>query len=409
MLISFRFKNSRSFSDETILDMKAVTYKEHPEHLAFIDNKKILKTMAVYGANASGKTNLIRTLINFQSFVSMQLFPDYGVDESPLLSIVHQNVIGQFTPFWRPEGYEKPIEMVITFSCDGHMYEYGFSIYNQDILTEHLTYDHHLVFTREGESVSVGRLYSKTVLAKEPPPIRSRWLLSGFLASLNVSEFNRIMQPFKHFFSRGISYYFDFVEGLKNLDNISFYKQTHYLMKDPAALEYALAQLRRFGIPAECVIVERGMPKLGYRLKSRDTGQDFIQYMDLDRVSEGTLKHLALFERIYMMLNCGGTLLIDNMSNNFHPAVTKFIIDLFQTKGNENAQLIFTTYDISILNNQQFRRDEVAFVDINEYNESHLYTLADIKVRSDASFSKDYLLGKYGAVPILKDIMSPSI
>ena len=79
------------------------------------------------------------------------------------------------------------------------------------------------------------------------------------------------------------------------------------------------------------------------------------------------------------------------------------MVDLFQQETNENAQLVFTTYDVSILNNRQFRRDEVAFVDINQVRQSRLYTLADIKVRSDASFSKDYLLGKYGAIPMVRE------
>ena len=99
----------------------------------------------------------------------------------------------------------------------------------------------------------------------------------------------------------------------------------------------------------------------------------------------------------------GGTLVIHNISNDVHPAVTKYMVNLFQQEANENAQLIFTTYDTSILNNRQFRRDEVAFVDMNHVRESRLYTLANVKVRSDASFSKDYLLGKYGAVPIVRE------
>ena len=95
--------------------------------------------------------------------------------------------------------------------------------------------------------------------------------------------------------------------------------------------------------------------------------------------------------------------MVDSISGEFHPTVTKFIVDSFQQEMNMNVQLIFSTHDISILNNQQFRRDEVAFVDMNEYGESRLYTLADIKVRSDASFSKDYLLGKYGAIPLVNN------
>lgn len=80
--------------------------------------------------------------------------------------------------------------------------------------------------------------------------------------------------------------------------------------------------------------------------------------------------------------------------------LTKMIVDIFCSSQNKKAQLIFTTHDISLLNYNQFRRDEVVFVDKNERGESTLYALSDLKVREDAAFSKDYLQGKYGAIPI---------
>lgn len=94
---------------------------------------------------------------------------------------------------------------------------------------------------------------------------------------------------------------------------------------------------------------------------------------------------------------------MDEMSARLHPILTKFIVDLFQGKMNKEAQLIFTTHDISLMNRKQFRRDEIAFVEKNKKGESILYTLADIKARSDASFAKDYMAGKYGAIPVLSD------
>ncbi|HJB92012.1 MAG TPA: ATP-binding protein [Candidatus Eisenbergiella merdigallinarum] len=90
-----------------------------------------------------------------------------------------------------------------------------------------------------------------------------------------------------------------------------------------------------------------------------------------------------------------------------HPLLTKLIVDIFCSDQNKKAQLIFTTHDISLLNNNQFRRDEVVFVDKNERGESSLYALSDLKIREDATFNKDYLQGKYGAIPVFRydDIM----
>ena len=100
------------------------------------------------------------------------------------------------------------------------------------------------------------------------------------------------------------------------------------------------------------------------------------------------------------MIDKGGVFIVDEMSARLHPLLTKLIVDIFQASSNTKAQLIFTTHDISLLNNNQFRRDEVVFVDKNEHGESSLYALSDLKVREDATFSKDYLQGKYGAIPI---------
>jgi AAA15 family ATPase/GTPase len=103
------------------------------------------------------------------------------------------------------------------------------------------------------------------------------------------------------------------------------------------------------------------------------------------------------------MIEEGGIFIVDEMSARLHPILTKFIVDLYQSERNKKAQLIFTTHDISLMNRQQFRRDEIAFVDKNKKGESSIFTLADIKPRSDASFSKDYMFGKYGAIPIIDE------
>ena len=102
------------------------------------------------------------------------------------------------------------------------------------------------------------------------------------------------------------------------------------------------------------------------------------------------------------MISKGGVFIVDEMSARLHPLLTKMIVDIFCSSCNKKAQLIFTTHDVSLLNYNQFRRDEIVFVDKNECGESSLYALSDLKVREDASFSKEYLQGKYGAIPIFQ-------
>lgn len=94
---------------------------------------------------------------------------------------------------------------------------------------------------------------------------------------------------------------------------------------------------------------------------------------------------------------------MDELSARLHPLMTKMIVDIFDSDENEKAQLIFTTHDLTLLNRDQFRRDEIIMVDKDQHGQSLMYALSDLKVREDATFVKDYLQGKYGAIPIIRE------
>ncbi|MEY8355578.1 ATP-binding protein [Lachnospiraceae bacterium 54-53] len=403
MIISFRFKNFRSFPDETFIDMRAVGYKEHPSHLIAAANKKLIKTLAVYGANSSGKTNLFLAFASFHSLIFWHLFSLDALPRNHFMSLLQLSNMNKIIPYQSDETSSRPTEMEISFISGNRVFEYGFSVCDQKILTEHMAVDHHLVFTRNGEGLSIGRQYEKFLRQKSGLRPHDNRLFCSVLSCLDTAEIAEIMEPFENFFSKHIIYHYDFLEPFQMAGHMVIDGGVYNILENQEALEYGLSQLQKLGIPAVDFTIDNGIPKLGYRFKSRMTGQYQTHYMDFRKVSTGTMKYLSLFAKFHSLSQKGGVLIIDTISNELHPAVTKSIVDSFQQDSNKNIQLIFTTYDVSILNNQQFRRDEVAFVDINEYQESRLYTLADIKVRSDASFSKDYLLGKYGAVPLVKD------
>lgn len=403
MIISFRFKNSRSFIDETFIDMKAVSYKEHPTHLIHTNNRRLIKTLAIYGSNSSGKTNLLLSLASFHLFIYQQLFTLRSVSKNPLLSALYHMDSGRILPFWSLESEESPIDMELSFISQGHVYEYGFSLFGGTVLTESLALDNHIVFTRTGDQIQPGRTYERFAPERLNISIRSNCLFCTILTCLDMPAIIEVIKPFETYFFHGISYYFELTERLALLEDSMEDKTVYRLLEKTDALNYALDHMRNLGMPVEHVIFDHGIPKIGYRIRSSHTQKEGIHYARIGEFSNSTLKLLSLFEEIFVLFKRGGTLVIDNISNDFHPAVIRYIVNLFQREENQNAQLIFTTYDVSILNNRQFRRDEVALVDINEFRESRLYTLADIKVRSDASFSKDYLLGKYGAVPLVRE------
>jgi hypothetical protein len=130
-------------------------------------------------------------------------------------------------------------------------------------------------------------------------------------------------------------------------------------------------------------------------------GQEIFN-MD-DQESEGTKRLFTLAAPITDALQRGRVLIIDEIDARLHPLITCTIIGLFNSKKTNphNAQLIFTTHDTNLLRNKLFRRDQIWFVEKDKFGVSHLYSLAEFKVRNDASFEHDYVRGKYGAIPFI--------
>ena len=107
-------------------------------------------------------------------------------------------------------------------------------------------------------------------------------------------------------------------------------------------------------------------------------------------------------------LETGKTIVVDELESKLHPLVTKEIVKLFNSKisNKKNAQLIFTTHDTNLLQGNHFRRDQIWFTEKDKYGSSHLYSLLEYKPRKDASFQKDYINGRYGAIPYIGDFNS---
>ena len=118
--------------------------------------------------------------------------------------------------------------------------------------------------------------------------------------------------------------------------------------------------------------------------------------------SEGTIKSIMLFIYARTAILYDKYIFVDGLNIKLHPLLLKFIIDLFY-ENDSQAQLIYTTHDTTLLDKKFFRRDQILFVQKDEYGYSELFALSDFKVRSDASFERDYLAGVYGGIPWLKE------
>ena len=125
--------------------------------------------------------------------------------------------------------------------------------------------------------------------------------------------------------------------------------------------------------------------------------------IDFSYESLGTQKLFSISVFILKALKYSEILIIDELESSLHPSLTKLIVEMFNSKeiNRNNAQLIFTTHDVTLLRKDNFRRDQIWFTEKDKYGATDLYSLVDFKVRNDASFDKDYILGKYGAIPFL--------
>ena len=132
-------------------------------------------------------------------------------------------------------------------------------------------------------------------------------------------------------------------------------------------------------------------------------GKDQKKYpLNLYNESQGTIKSILLFIYAKITFTSHKTLFIDELNVKLHPLMLKFFIDLFYNEESQ-AQLIYTTHDTTLMDKRFFRRDQIWFVQKDEYVYSQLSSLADFKVRSDASFEKDYLAGVYGGIPTFEE------
>ncbi len=416
MLIMFRVKNFASFKDEVILDMRAISYKDMKDHVLEVGKNKVVKTLALYGKNASGKSNLISALYYFESFVYNQFFDAGNRDDEVDLGDRMPNV--KRNTFKLGEIVNNDSEFEIIFTQHNKTYQYGFIINDipeekkYSIKEEWLLVDDKSVFDRQQDNITFGKKYESEL--KNIDKQRQDRLYIGVLDYFAEGEVKKIVDEFKAYLKHKFNVHFELIlEGsVKGLvSGVSFSKRIIEDEEYRKTIEkfIRVADVGIVGLSIEENKDEKTKERHPYEVKTihnvyNDAGEIIrVEKFDLNMESSGTNRYFSFIQYILNIIENGGVFIVDEMSARLHPILTKFIVDLFQGKMNKEAQLIFTTHDISLMNRNQFRRDEIAFVEKNKKGESTLYTLADIRARSDASFAKDYMAGKYGAIPVLSD------
>lgn len=411
MLVMFKVKNYTSFKEESILDMRATAYVQHPTHIVPVNDKmNLLKTMAIYGANASGKSNFISAMYFFEQYIFAQFINKTEGDEFDTFG---QKSPIELEPFKLSETDHEASEFDIVFLHNGEQIQYGFECTSRKVLNEWYFINDKKVFERKGMVVEYGSKYNALLSAYKNIP-EARLYMSVLDYFLDEQTKAKVLGNFVSFFAREYNVFLEFLfeSSIKSFAghvalSKKLFNDDPYRAKVERYLRLIDVGIKRLDIQTQIVINEVTGKKEEkqivrtvhdvFDLNGQVVGEKLF---DLRQESSGTLRFFTYIQSIIDMIDKGGVFIVDELSARLHPLLTKLIVDIFQASNNTNAQLIFTTHDISLLNNKQFRRDEIAFVDKNDQGASSLYALSDIRMRDDATFHKDYLQGKYGAIPI---------
>jgi len=308
---------------------------------------------------------------------------------------------------------DEKIEFEIVFYNE-FLFQYGFSIQKGVILNEWLEVDEALVFNREKTNLKYGSMYEDQL--REFSKYREDRLYIGVLDYfISEDPLKKIIKSFRSFFINQLNLYSELIieSTIKGL-NIGL-RYSNPLIEDDEFRKKVVTYVQKVDLGIDDIIIEEEMIKTSdtnemkkipvlktvHNIYDEKNKVVDTKKFELSYESSGTLRFLSFIQQVLEIIEAGGVFIVDELSSRLHPILTKFIVELFTSSDNKKGQLVFVTHDVSLMNKDQFRRDEIGLVDKNEKGESKFYTLYDLEVRKDASYDKDYFRGKYGAIPIV--------
>ncbi len=429
MLVEFRVFNFRSIGEEQVLSLvPAPKQKEYEENILVRGKAEALNMISLYGANASGKSNLIKALKLFDRMIHL------SARSSSTTQLPYE-------PFLLREGWsQKPTKFEMTFIAgNNNRYRYGFEFNQTTIISEWLFRKgigrEVSVFSREEEiiEVSSGFQGSSKLIDASIEATKSNALFLSTCDMLNVTEATELFQWFRHFnivdaletepeeiatvrmwekseYRQKIRDYFSVLRlGFKDLDIITKEFDARDL---PSTLDDRTRNTLSEKLQGSIQYSVNTIHQL-YDSQGKESGKtlswDFDQYE-----SAGTKQAFKLSGPILWALVNGGVLVIDEIEAKMHPAMTLNTINLFLNKETNinHAQLIFATHDTNLLTYLNLRRDQIYFAEKNNWESTEIYSLSDMqyynsqKERSDTDKEKRYLEGRYGAIPVFGSFLS---
>ncbi len=426
MIIQFLIENYKSFKHETIFSfVGSTTAKEHEEENTFPwRNYKLLKSNAIYGANASGKSNLLNAIKDMKRVVLTSF-------QNALIENFKEKSIQPFK--LSVETKELPSIFEIVFIQNDKQYRYGFEIKDNIISSEWLFHIPSKIetalFTREGDKININKTQFSEGAGLEGKT-RNNVLFLSVCSQFNGETSNSIIEWFKKIsFVSGIDddRYSGYTtnrikkdEKFRNWVNkfISFLEISKLSVEDELLEQINIEELEipedkkelRLALEAIQSLQEKQktIPKLkAWHNVYNDLNiiQDTISFDFHNEESKGTQKLVYILGPIYDTLINGKILLIDELDSRLHTILCKYLLNLFHIFNKKNSQFAFILHDTNILNSETFRRDQIWFSEKDQFGATKLFSLYDFgKVRKDAKFDKNYLKGDYGAVPYVENV-----
>ena len=399
MLLEFSFANFLSFKEKVTFSMVATSLKDKKAESADTTFSAggempvvLSRACAVFGANASGKSNLIK---------AMSFFKWFTMNSSKEVQAGEKIPVNSFALSTSSVAEPSLFEIVIMIGED--TYRYGFETSAEKV-------------HREWLYVKAGKKRSKELELfyrdKNVYEIHSRFTIGRELTEKNMVRDNALLLSlagqFNEPHSGAVMKWLADTTIITGKSETDVWALTLKAMENPVTRKKMVdfSRYADLGID-DITLSDSGV--LTYHTQYDEDGKETaaVTFSMTDNESEGTVKYFSLAYPILDSLENGKRLIVDEFGAKLHTLLLERIVSLFNTKsGNSrNAQFIVTLHDTNLLSSNLLRRDQIWFTQKNGRGESSLYPLSDYRVRSDASYEKDYLLGKYGATPIIDDLL----
>ncbi len=410
MLLQFSAENFLSIRDKCVLSLEPSADKEHPENLVESGKNKALNAAVIYGANASGKSNLYKAFTVSLHMIKESNVYQFGVP-LPVVPFAFDKACAE-----KPSSFE-----YVFVADDGLKYVYGFSATRQRIVEEYL-----YVYTSAKPSMVFDRTetnnYEFTQLRrKELAPLAARNTENKlFLATASSWNAKSTRPAFEWFitylgaFSRTEQFAGASMNMYSRDEDGRFVRYAEELLKqadfnidsirfettntDDTLSSFRADKYRGFVASPTGRYISKVVTK--HTVKGDDGPEEYE--LDMADESDGTQKLFYMAPLLDIMLENGGVLILDEIESSLHPIIVRCLIDMFRDPifNKKGAQLIATTHNTTLLNLSVFRRDQIYFAEKDSFTgATDLYSLGDFSPRKNENIEKGYLLGRYGAIP----------